>query len=137
VGFAGYLAYHNSEHFAGPHRRFPVGRGRSHSQLGFATDAIREGGLFGVGVGEGAVKWTLPDAHTDFIIAVAAEEYGLILVFTIIALFATIVVRSFYRLMRERDPFIRLAGAGLVSLIGIAGVHQSWALRCGCCQPRA
>jgi hypothetical protein len=51
------------------------------TQLGLATDAIREGGLFGAGLGEGAVKWTLPDAHTDFIIAVAAEEYGLILVF--------------------------------------------------------
>jgi cell division protein FtsW len=73
--------------FRPPHRRVPVDEVDPNTQLGFATDAIREGGLFGAGVGEGSVKWTLPDAHTDFIIAVAAEEYGLILVLTIIALF--------------------------------------------------
>ena len=64
------------------------------TQLGYATNAIREGGLFGVGVGEGEVKWSLPDAHTDFIIAVAAEEYGLIMVLCIIALYTVVVVRS-------------------------------------------
>ena len=62
------------------------------TQLGYATNAIREGGFLGVGVGEGTVKWSLPDAHTDFIIAVAAEEYGLILVLVIIALYTTIVI---------------------------------------------
>ncbi len=69
------------------------------------------GGFFGVGVGEGQVKWSLPDAHTDFIIAVAAEEYGLILVLCFIGLYGVIVVRSLLRLMAERDPFTRLAGA--------------------------
>ena len=52
-----------------------------HTQIAYATDAIRNGGLFGAGLGEGTVRWTLPDAHTDFIIAVAAEEYGVVLVF--------------------------------------------------------
>ena len=60
-----------------------------------------------------------PDAHTDFIIAVATEEYGLILVLVIIGLFTTITVRSMLRLMRERDPFIRLAGTGLACIFGI------------------
>ena len=89
------------------------------TQLGYATNAIREGGFFGVGVGEGQVKWSLPDAHTDFIIAVAAEEYGLILVICIIALYASIVVRSMLRLIRERDPFVRLAGTGLAAIFGV------------------
>ena len=81
-------------------------------------------------MGEGAVKWALPDAHTDFIIAVAAEEYGLVLVLAIIVLFATIALRAFYRLMRERDPFIRLAGAGLASLFALqAFVNMSVAVR--------
>jgi len=62
------------------------------------------------------VKWSLPDAHTDFIIAVAAEEYGLVLVVFIIGLFATILLRSLFRLMRERDMFIRLAGTGIVTI---------------------
>jgi len=119
VGLAGHFAYQNSEHFARRIDGFLSAEVDPNTQLAFATDAIRQGGLFGAGLGEGSVKWTLPDAHTDFIIAVAAEEYGLILVVTIIALFATIIVRSFYRLMRERDPFIRLAGTGLVSLIAL------------------
>ena len=49
------------------------------------------------------MKWSLPDAHTDFIIAVAAEEYGLICVLVIIALYTEIVVRSLLRLMKDRD----------------------------------
>jgi hypothetical protein len=70
------------------------------------------------------VKWSLPDAHTDFIIAVAAEEYGLILVLVIIALYTTIVTRSLIRLMRERDPFIRLAGTGLACTLRHPGADQ-------------
>ncbi|PKQ11647.1 MAG: cell division protein FtsW [Alphaproteobacteria bacterium HGW-Alphaproteobacteria-1] len=115
---AGTLAYANSEHFARRIDGFLSPEVDPTTQLGFATNAIREGGLFGVGVGEGQVKWSLPDAHTDFIIAVAAEEYGLVLVMVVIALYAGIVVRSFLRLMRERDPFIRLAGTGLVAIFG-------------------
>jgi cell division protein FtsW len=119
VGLAGYVAYHNSEHFARRIDGFLTQEIEPNSQIWFAMDAIREGGLFGAGLGEGSVKWTLPDAHTDFIIAVAAEEYGVVLVFVILALFATITLRSFLRLIRERDPFIRLAGTGLVSLIAL------------------
>jgi len=115
---AGTFAYANSEHFARRIDGFLSPELDPTTQLGFATNAIREGGLFGVGVGEGQVKWSLPDAHTDFIIAVAAEEYGLVLVMVVIAVYAGIVVRSFLRLMRERDPFIRLAGTGLVAIFG-------------------
>jgi len=92
------------------------------TQLGYATNAIREGGYFGVGVGEGAVKWSLPDAHTDFIIAVAAEEYGLVMVLAIIVLFCTFTLRSLHRLMRERDPFIRLAGTGLAAMFAMQAI---------------
>ncbi len=127
---AAQLAYNGSEHFA---RRIDGFLDRSldpTTQIGHATNAIREGGLFGVGVGEGTVKWSLPDAHTDFIISVAAEEYGLVLVMVIIALYATIVLRSYFRLMRERDPFIRLAGTGLVSIFGVqAMVNMGVAVR--------
>ncbi|MEQ8897419.1 MAG: putative lipid II flippase FtsW [Roseovarius sp.] len=115
----GSFAYSNSEHFARRIDGFLSPDVDPNTQLGFATNAIREGGFFGVGVGEGEVKWSLPDAHTDFIIAVAAEEYGLILVLCIIALYTLIVLRSLSRLMRERDPFIRLAGTGLVAMFGV------------------
>ncbi|MEM9249501.1 MAG: putative peptidoglycan glycosyltransferase FtsW [Pseudomonadota bacterium] len=113
---AGVVAYNGSEHFARRIDGFLTPDLDPRTQLGFATNAIREGGFFGVGVGEGQVKWSLPDAHTDFIIAVAAEEYGLVLVAVIIALYATLVVRALWRLTRERDPFVRLAGTGLACM---------------------
>jgi len=127
---AGSFAYSNSEHFARRIDGFLSPDVDPNTQLGFATNAIREGGFFGVGVGEGEVKWSLPDAHTDFIIAVAAEEYGLVLVLCIIALYGIIVVRSLSRLMRERDPFIRLAGTGLVVMFGVqAMINMGVAVR--------
>jgi len=115
----GWFAYHHSQHFARRIDGFLNADIDPRSQIGYATNAIQEGGFFGVGVGEGQVKWTLPDAHTDFIIAVAAEEYGLILVLVILALYAFIVARSLVRLMRERDPFVRLAGSGLACIFGV------------------
>ena len=130
VILAGSVAYSNSEHFARRIDGFLSADLDPTTQLGFATNAIREGGFFGVGVGEGAVKWSLPDAHTDFIIAVAAEEFGLVLVLVIIGLYSMIVVRSLMRLMRERDPFIRLAATGLVAIFGVqAMINMGVAVR--------
>jgi cell division protein FtsW len=130
VALGGVFAYGNSEHVARRIDGFLSNEIDPHTQIGYATDAIRNGGLFGAGLGEGTVRWTLPDAHTDFIIAVAAEEYGMILVALIIALFATITIRALFRLMRERDPFIRLAGTGLVSLLALqAFVNMGVAVR--------
>ncbi|WP_339767650.1 putative lipid II flippase FtsW [uncultured Pseudosulfitobacter sp.] len=130
VVMAGTVAYSNSEHFARRIDGFLSTDIDPTTQMGYATNAIREGGLFGVGVGEGEVKWSLPDAHTDFIIAVAAEEYGLILVLVIIALYTVVVVRSLLRLMRERDPFIRLAGTGLACTFGVqAMINMGVAVR--------
>ncbi|MFW2588257.1 putative lipid II flippase FtsW [Sagittula sp. SSi028] len=130
VVLAGSFAYSASEHFARRIDGFLNPEVDPTTQLGYATNAIREGGFFGVGVGEGTVKWSLPDAHTDFIIAVAAEEYGLVMVVFVLALYATIVVRSFIRLMRERDPFIRLAGTGLTAIFGVqAMINMGVAVR--------
>lgn len=126
----GTVAYGSSEHFARRIDGYLSPDVDPNTQLGYATNAIREGGFFGVGVGEGQVKWSLPDAHTDFIIAVAAEEYGMICVVVIIALYATIVVRSLTRLMKERDPFIRLAGTGLACAFGVqAMINMGVAVR--------
>ena len=89
------------------------------SQLGRARSAIQEGGYLGVGLGEGKVKFHLPDAHTDFIIAVAAEEYGLILCFLIIGLIGFLVIRAIFLLSKEESFFIRLSGTGIAGLIGM------------------
>jgi len=130
IGVGVFAAYNMSEHFARRINGFLASDVDPRSQLGYATNAIQEGGFFGVGVGEGQVKWTLPDAHTDFIIAVAAEEYGLVLVLVIIALYMTITVRSLYRLTRERDVFTRLAGTGLACIFGVqAMINMGVAVR--------
>ncbi|QIE57652.1 cell division protein FtsW [Pikeienuella piscinae] len=89
------------------------------SQIGYATNAILKGGFFGVGAGEGSVKWSLPDAHTDFVMAVAAEEYGLLFCLLVIGLYLLITLRALKRLMREREPFVRVAGSGLAVMIGL------------------
>jgi cell division protein FtsW len=122
VGWVGWFAYHNSEHVARRIDGFLKEEIDPLTQIGYATNAIQEGGFLGVGVGNGSVKWTLPDAHTDFIIAVAAEEFGLILCVVVMALYLTIVVRSLLRLVRERDPFIRLCGTGLAVLLGLQAI---------------
>ncbi|MEM1389416.1 MAG: FtsW/RodA/SpoVE family cell cycle protein, partial [Pseudomonadota bacterium] len=122
VAAAGVTAYSLSDHVARRIDGFLSADIDPRTQLGYATDAIREGGFFGVGVGGGQVKWSLPDAHTDFIIAVAAEEYGLVLVLVMIALYMAITLRSLRRLVRERDPFIRLAGTGLACTFGVQAI---------------
>ncbi|MEM6478630.1 MAG: putative lipid II flippase FtsW [Pseudomonadota bacterium] len=127
---AGTIAYGASDHFARRIDGFLNPDIDPTTQLGYATNAIREGGFFGVGLGEGQVKWSLPDAHTDFIIAVAAEEYGMVLVLTIIALYAAIVLRALMRLVKERDPFIRLAGCGLAAMFAVqAMINMGVAVR--------
>lgn len=130
VVFTGTIAYESSEHFARRIDGFLSPDVDPRTQLGYATTAIQQGGFFGVGVGEGQVKNTLPDAHTDFIIAVAAEEYGFVLVLAIIGLYALIVVGSLARLTRERDLFIRLAGTGLACSFGVqAMINMGVAVR--------
>jgi len=88
-------------------------------QVTRALEAFRNGGLFGRGPGEGRVKEVLPDAHADFIFAVAGEEFGLIACLVLLGLFAFVVLRGFSRVLREDDLFIMLASAGLLVQFGL------------------
>jgi cell division protein FtsW len=88
-------------------------------QVDRALDSILRGGWFGQGPGEGMVKRVLPDAHTDFIFAVAVEEYGILICLALVAVFALIVFRGLSRSATSEDPFVRLASAGLVVLFGV------------------
>lgn len=93
-------------------------------QVGRALDAIAAGGVFGRGPGEGVIKRSLPDAHADFVFAVAAEEFGLIASLGLIALFGALAFRGLSRASRLNDPFEQLAGAGLVTLlVAQAAIH--------------
>lgn len=91
-------------------------------QIDMALNSFRNGGWFGTGPGEGTVKRMLPDGHTDFVFAVAGEEFGVILCLIILALFAFIIVRALSRAMEEDDPFTRFAITGLSLLFGLQAV---------------
>lgn len=88
------------------------------SQVGQAYKSFAAGGFFGRGPGEGTIKLSLPDAHTDFIFAVIAEEYGIAACLALLALFAFIVLRALTRAIHERDLATRYAVTGLALLFG-------------------
>ncbi len=91
-------------------------------QVDRSMEAFINGGLWGRGPGEGTVKESLPDAHADFVFAVAGEELGLIVCLVIIALFAFIVLRGFSRLLQETNLFVVLAATGLFVQFGLQAI---------------
>lgn len=99
--------------------RFLASGGDEYSQTARALQSFVEGGFFGRGPGEGTIKTALPDAHTDFIFAVIAEEYGAVACLALVAMFAIIVLRAYFRTFTEPDPFARLAVSGLSLLFGL------------------
>ena len=87
-------------------------------QVSNAIESFVRGGWFGRGPGEGTVKRILPDSHADFVFAVAAEEFGIVLCLALVALFAFVVIRALQHAFRDEDPFTRFATAGLAILFG-------------------
>jgi cell division protein FtsW len=84
-----------------------------------ALESFLRGGWFGRGPGEGTVKRVLPESHADFVFAVAAEEFGIVLCLVLVVLFAFIVLRALTHAMRIEDPFRRFAAAGIAILFGL------------------
>ena len=123
VGVGGmFAAYSMLPHVAARVDRFLSPESGDTFQVDTAMDAILNGGWLGQGPGEGTVKRILPDAHTDFIFAVAAEEFGIIVCVALVVLFMLVVLRGLSDAMRKDDPFARLAAAGLVVLFGVQSV---------------
>ncbi len=120
LGLVGILtAYIFLPHVAGRIDSFFHPENSDTFQVDQAMNAFRSGGLFGKGPGEGVVKIHLPDAHSDYIFAVAGEEFGVIVCLLIIGIFAVIVIRGFVNLLKEQDLFTVLAVAGLLIQFGI------------------
>jgi cell division protein FtsW len=88
-------------------------------QVNTSLEAFMNGSLFGRGPGEGTVKAQLPDAHTDFVMAVAGEEFGLVVCLLILGLFAFVTLRSMSRASKETSLFITLAATGLAVQFGL------------------
>lgn len=91
-------------------------------QIDRSLMAFENGGLLGTGPGQGDVKLTLPDAHADFIFAVAGEEFGLIMTILIVMAFSTVVIYGFHKLKAHKDLFIVYASCGLLTLIGLQAI---------------
>ena len=82
-----------------------------------ALDAIKQGGLTGQGMGEGILKDEVPEAHTDYIIAVVSEEFGAIFVLFIVIIFLIIGFKVLNKVFSEKNEFLKLALVGLISLL--------------------
>lgn len=116
-----FVAYHTFPHFTARMNKFLSHTGDTY-QVDRAMDAFANGGLFGTGPGQGTVKMSIPDAHADFVFAVAGEELGLVWCVLIIGLFAFIVVRGLMRLRHENSLFVTLAAGGLLIEFGLQAV---------------
>lgn len=91
-------------------------------QVRKSLEAFQSGNIFGRGPGEGIVKLNIPDAHTDFIFAVAAEEFGLLLCLIIVGLYAAVVIRSMLISMKDNNLFIILSASALSASFGLQGI---------------
>ena len=95
-------------------------------QVSKSLQSFESGGFWGKGPGEGFYKKSLPDAHSDFVFAVAAEEYGALICSVIIMIYALIIIRSFYYTMRNNNLFFILAVGGLAFQLGFQSlIHMA------------
>ena len=118
-----YVAYLNLDHVTLRINKFFEG---GSWQVERARQSFAEGGLFGVGPGDGTVKLNLPDAHSDFIFAVAAEEYGALACLVLLGIYGFIVMRGFARALSDEGLFCLIAASSLVMQIGVqAAIHMA------------
>jgi cell division protein FtsW len=115
-------AYYTLPHFASRIDRFLDPSSGDSYQVATGLEAFMNGGLFGRGPGEGTVKEVLPDAHSDFIFAVAGEELGFFACLIIVAIFAAIVLRAIARSLEAHNLFVLLAVTGLLTQFGTQAI---------------
>ncbi len=113
-----FAAYRFLPHVTSRINRFLNKEGGDTFQTDMAQESMLSGGWFGRGPGEGVIKRSLPDSHTDFIFSVIGEEFGAIACLVVVALFAFLVGRALVVARRNPDRFSQMAGAGLAMLLG-------------------
>ena len=103
---------------------FNTETGTHNAQSEKAIDSITSGGYFGKGIGEGTLKTRVPEAHTDYIISVISEEFGVIAIILILLLFLIFIYSVFKKVYLENEERIKLILVGCISLILIqAMIH--------------
>jgi cell division protein FtsW len=123
VGVASvWQAYWFFPHVAERIDRFIDPTSGDHYQVGRALEAVRGAAWFGSGPGEGRVKYLLPDAHSDFVFAVIAEEFGLIACVALLGLFGFVTLRGLQRTEMLPDRFTMLAAGGLLAHFGLQAI---------------
>ena len=120
--FGGFAAYFQFSHVRERIERFIDPQNSDVYQVSQSLEAFKKGGVFGRGPGEGHVKENLPDAHSDFIFAVAVEEFGMIAGLLIVSVFGFIVLRGLVRVFKETDLFVQLAVTGLLAQFGLQAI---------------
>ena len=91
-------------------------------QIEQSIKAFKSGGIKGKGLGQGTLKETIPDAHTDFIFSIAGEELGFIFCSVLILIFLTIVIRGLLASLKKRELYSLILVVGLVSIFGLQAV---------------
>lgn len=119
---AGFIAYFSFPHVQTRVQQFLDSENNLSYQVRRSLEAFQNGNVFGKGPGEGTAKMHIPDAHTDFILAVAGEEFGLIVCLIIVALFAIIVIHSLIVSMKDNNLFIILSAGGLSASFGLQSI---------------
>jgi cell division protein FtsW len=109
-----YLFYENARHRIDAF----LGGGSAYDQVGLAERTLLAGGWGGSGLWLGTRKFSLPEAHTDYIFSVIGEEFGLLICAVIVLLYLAIIVRVLLRLTEEEDLFTVLAATGLAAQLG-------------------
>ena len=95
-------------------------------QVSKSLQSFEAGGLLGKGPGEGLYKKSLPDAHSDFVFAVAAEEYGALICSFVIIIYASIILRTLFYTIRNDNLFLILAVGGLTFQFGFQSlIHMA------------
>ena len=96
---------------------FNTETGTHNAQSEKAIESISSGGFFGKGIGEGTLKNKVPEAHTDYIISIISEEFGVIAIFLILLLFLMFIYSVFKKVYLENEERIKLILVGCISLI--------------------
>lgn len=116
------IAYFSFSHVHARVEQFLASGGELSYQVRKSLEAFQNGSIFGRGPGEGIVKMNIPDAHTDFIFAVAGEEFGLFLCLIIICIYAAIVIRAMIISMKDNNLFIILSASALSASFGLQAI---------------
>lgn len=119
AGGAAVVAYNSFDHVQSRFDRFINPESGDTYQIDRSLSAFRHGGLLGTGAGQGTVKMNIPDAHADFIFAVAGEELGMIVTVLLVGLYAYVIIRGYNRIMDTDNIFIILAAGGILTLFGL------------------